>query len=163
APPADACGPGISSSERTARWSPRRPSWRPPVQTRRTDRTPAVPASGEICGPSARARGVYPWERHSCSFSEASVYKLFCHNQYKLTNAPSEPMNPKQRAAEAALQYVRSGTSIGLGTGSTADYFLVALGEALKSGRLQTVRGVPTSEQTQRRARALGIPTIELA
>jgi ribose 5-phosphate isomerase A len=72
-------------------------------------------------------------------------------------------MNPKQRAAEAAIQYVRSGTAIGLGTGSTADYFLVALAEALRSGRLTNVRGVPTSEQTQRRARELNIPTIELA
>jgi ribose 5-phosphate isomerase A len=72
-------------------------------------------------------------------------------------------MNPKQRAAEAALSYVRSGTSIGLGTGSTADYFLVALAAALKTGRLSDVRGVPSSEQTQRRARGLGIPLIDLA
>jgi len=72
-------------------------------------------------------------------------------------------MNPKQRAAEAAIQYVRSGTAIGLGTGSTVDYFLIALAEALRSGRLRHLRGVPTSEQTQRRARELGIATIELA
>jgi len=72
-------------------------------------------------------------------------------------------MNPKQRAAEAAIQYVRSGTAIGLGTGSTADYFLIALAAALKSGALKDVRGVSTSEQTLRRARELGIPTIELA
>jgi len=72
-------------------------------------------------------------------------------------------MNPKQRAAEAAIQYVRSGTAIGLGTGSTADYFLIALAAALKSGALKDVRGVPTSEQTFRRARELDIPTIELA
>ena len=40
-------------------------------------------------------------------------------------------MNPKQRAAQAALAYVRSDTVIGLGTGSTAEYFLVALADAL--------------------------------
>ncbi|MEO6436229.1 MAG: ribose-5-phosphate isomerase RpiA [Tepidisphaeraceae bacterium] len=72
-------------------------------------------------------------------------------------------MNPKQRAAEAALEYVRSDSVIGLGTGSTADYFLMALGEALKSGRLSNVRGVPTSDQTQRRAAHLGVPLISLA
>ena len=72
-------------------------------------------------------------------------------------------MNPKQRAAEAAIQHLRSGTAIGLGTGSTVDYFLVALAAALKSGRLKDVRGVPTSEQTQRRAHELGIPVIDLA
>lgn len=72
-------------------------------------------------------------------------------------------MNPKERTAQAAIQYVRSGTSIGLGTGSTADYFLVALAEALKSGRVRDVRGVPTSEQTEHRCRELGIPLITLA
>ena len=73
------------------------------------------------------------------------------------------PMNPKQRAAEAALQYVRSDTVIGLGTGSTADFFLIALGDALRTGRLKNIRGVPTSEQTARRARELNIPLVELA
>jgi len=72
-------------------------------------------------------------------------------------------MNPKQRAAEAALAHIRSDTVVGLGTGSTADYFLLALGEALKSKRLTGIRGIPTSEATDRRARHLGIPIIELA
>src|SRR5215470_10470816 len=72
-------------------------------------------------------------------------------------------MNPKQQAAEAALAYLRSNTVVGLGTGSTADYFLLALGEALRSGRLKGIRGVPTSEATDRRARHVGIPVIGLA
>jgi ribose 5-phosphate isomerase A len=72
-------------------------------------------------------------------------------------------MNPKQRAAEAAIQYVRDNTFIGLGTGSTADYFLIALADALKAGRLSNVRGVPTSEKTLSRARQLGIPMLTLA
>ena len=67
-------------------------------------------------------------------------------------------MDPKQRAAEAALDYVRSDTAIGLGTGSTFDYFLPVLAEALKSGRLKNVVGVPTSERTAQRATELGIP-----
>ena len=72
-------------------------------------------------------------------------------------------MNAKQRTADAALKYVRSGTSIGLGTGSTADYFLIALADALKAGRLRDVRGVPTSDKTERRAFELGIPLLDLA
>ena len=72
-------------------------------------------------------------------------------------------MNPKQRAAEAALEYVRSDTVIGLGTGSTAEFFHAALAEALRSGRLKNVRGVATSQATARRARDLDIPLIELA
>ena len=71
-------------------------------------------------------------------------------------------MNPKQRAAEAAIEHLHNETVIGLGTGSTADYFLVALGEALKTGRLRNVRGVPTSDQTERRAAHLGVPLVTL-
>ncbi len=74
-----------------------------------------------------------------------------------------EPMNPKQRAAEASLQFVRDGMVIGLGTGSTADYFLQALATALRDGRLKDLRGIPTSSQSERRAEQLGIPLVTLA
>jgi ribose 5-phosphate isomerase A len=73
------------------------------------------------------------------------------------------PKTPKQRAAEAAIDYVRSETVIGLGSGSTADCFLIALADALESGRLRDVGGVPTSEHTAQQARDLGIPILELA
>ena len=73
------------------------------------------------------------------------------------------PKTAKQYAAEAALQYIQSDTVIGLGSGSTADCFLIALAEALESGRLKDVGGVPTSEHTAEQARELGIPVIELA
>jgi ribose 5-phosphate isomerase A len=72
-------------------------------------------------------------------------------------------MDPKQRAAEAALQYVRNDTVIGLGTGSTADFFLVALAQALRDGCLKNVKGVATSVQSQRRAGELGIELTTLA
>lgn len=67
-------------------------------------------------------------------------------------------MEPKQRAAEAALEYVESGMVVGLGTGSTADYFLRALADAIKAGKLKDIRGVPTSRQSDLRAQQLGIP-----
>jgi ribose 5-phosphate isomerase A len=72
-------------------------------------------------------------------------------------------MNPKQRAAEAALPLLRNGMTIGLGTGSTADFFLQALGAALKSGKLRDISGVPTSRQSEYRALGLGIPLTTLA
>ena len=72
-------------------------------------------------------------------------------------------MNPKQRAAEAALSYVQSGMIVGLGTGSTADFFLQALAAALKSGQISRLRGVPTSLQSERRSLELGIPVATLA
>jgi ribose 5-phosphate isomerase A len=72
-------------------------------------------------------------------------------------------MSPKQRAAEAAMKFVRDGMVVGLGTGSTADLFLQALAAALKDGRVRDVRGVPTSRQSERRAQHLGIPLTTLA
>src|SRR5215212_8466586 len=72
-------------------------------------------------------------------------------------------MNPKQRAGEAAVSFVKSGMVVGLGTGSTADFFLVALANAIKSGKLSGIRGIPTSKQSQRRANELGIPLTNLA
>ena len=60
------------------------------------------------------------------------------------------------------MKFVRDGMVVGLGTGSTADQFLQALAAALKSGRLREIRGVPTSEQSDRRARELGIPLTSL-
>jgi len=58
---------------------------------------------------------------------------------------------------------VQSGMVVGLGTGSTADEFLQALAAALKSGQVRDIRGVPTSMQSERRARELGIPLATLA
>lgn len=72
-------------------------------------------------------------------------------------------MNPKQRAAEAAMGYLHDGMVIGLGTGSTADFFLQALGSALKEGRLHKIIGVPTSRQSQWRSEQLNIPLSTLA
>jgi len=72
-------------------------------------------------------------------------------------------MSAKQRAAEAALTYVNSGMVVGLGTGSTADFFIIALAEAIKAGRIKDIKGVPTSKQSERRAHELGIPLASLA
>lgn len=72
-------------------------------------------------------------------------------------------MNPKQRAAEAALTLIRSNTVVGLGTGSTAEFFLRGLGDALKEGRLQNIRGVATSKQSEKLATDFGIPVIDLS
>lgn len=71
-------------------------------------------------------------------------------------------MNPKQRAAEAAISHVKSGMVVGLGTGTTADFFLVALAGAIKNGKLSDIRGIPTSKQSERRALELGIPLTNL-
>jgi ribose 5-phosphate isomerase A len=69
-------------------------------------------------------------------------------------------MEAKQRAGEAALHYVRDGMVIGLGTGSTAKFFIQALGSALRTGGLRDVRGVPTSVYSERLARESGLPVV---
>jgi len=69
----------------------------------------------------------------------------------------------KKQAARFALDYVRDGMVLGLGTGSTNAYFLDMLGEQIQAGILQNVAGVPTSEGTANRARELGIPLTSLA
>ena len=60
------------------------------------------------------------------------------------------------------MAYVQSGMIVGLGTGSTSDYFLQALGHALKEGKVSNVRAVPTSRKSEQRAQHLGIPLTTL-
>lgn len=67
-------------------------------------------------------------------------------------------MDPRQQAAYQALEYVHDHMTLGLGTGATARYFIAALGEALRQGRLSDIRGVPTSKASAEQARQLGIP-----
>ena len=69
----------------------------------------------------------------------------------------------KVAAARAALDEVKSGMSLGLGTGSTAEEFVRLLGEALSSGKLQDVRCTCTSMKTEEQARSLGIAISSLA
>lgn len=66
----------------------------------------------------------------------------------------------KRRAAEAALEYVRSGMVLGLGTGSTARYFIEGVGRLVAGG--SDLRGVPTSIATAEAAKQLGIPLTSL-
>ena len=71
-------------------------------------------------------------------------------------------MNPKEQAGEAALRYINSGMNVGLGTGSTTDYFLLALGREIRAGRLTNIKGVPTSVKSENRSKELGIPLCQL-
>jgi ribose 5-phosphate isomerase A len=72
-------------------------------------------------------------------------------------------MDLKRQAACRALTYVRDGMVLGLGSGSTTAYFIELLAGRLRGGVLRDILGVPTSEATADRARALGIPLTTLA
>jgi ribose 5-phosphate isomerase A len=64
----------------------------------------------------------------------------------------------KKAAAEAALQYVRDDTVVGVGTGSTVNFFIDAL--ASRKARIEAT--VASSEASAQRLRALHIPVKEL-
>ena len=66
----------------------------------------------------------------------------------------------KEAAGRAAAKLVRDGDVVGLGTGSTAYFAVVALGERVKAGL--KIIGIPTSVQTGELARAVGIPLTTL-
>ena len=61
----------------------------------------------------------------------------------------------KELAAEKAVEEVRSGMILGLGTGSTIYYALLKLGQMVKVGL--DIIGIPTSEQTSQIAEEQGI------
>jgi ribose 5-phosphate isomerase A len=66
----------------------------------------------------------------------------------------------KEAAGRAAAKLVRDGDIVGLGTGSTAYFAVLALGERVKSGL--KIIGIPTSAHTSDLARSVGIPLTTL-
>jgi ribose 5-phosphate isomerase A len=64
----------------------------------------------------------------------------------------------KQAVAQAALEYVVAGAVIGVGSGSTANFFIDAL-----AGMKDSIAGtVASSERTAERLRQHGIPVLDL-
>src|SRR2546428_12375374 len=68
--------------------------------------------------------------------------------------------DPLEALAARALGLVRDGSVVGLGTGRAATAFLHALAGRVRDGL--RVKGVPTSEETARLARELGVPLVGL-
>ncbi len=62
----------------------------------------------------------------------------------------------KEAAARASLRFIKNGQIVGLGTGSTAAYFIQLLGEQVKKGL--KIRGIPSSGRSAEQAAGLGIP-----
>jgi len=65
----------------------------------------------------------------------------------------------KKAAALTAVEFIRDGMIVGLGTGSTAKHMVIALGEKVRAG--MRLRGVPTSKETAVLARQQGIILID--
>jgi ribose 5-phosphate isomerase A len=64
----------------------------------------------------------------------------------------------KQRAAEAALEYLRDGAVVGVGTGSTVNFFI----DGLAAARPRIAGAVSSSIASTRRLEAHGIPVLDL-
>lgn len=67
----------------------------------------------------------------------------------------------KEAAGRRAAELVADGATLGLGTGSTVWFALVRLAERVRAEGLR-VRGVPTSRDTERKARELGLALVGL-
>ena len=78
-------------------------------------------------------------------------------------NPQAIPMNAdaqKRAAAARAVEFVRPGMRLGLGTGSTARHFVELVGERVRAGL--NVVAVPTSEATRADAVRFGVPLTTL-
>lgn len=69
------------------------------------------------------------------------------------------PEQLKRLAARAAVELLPGAGVLGLGTGSTALYFIEAVAELVRNGASYV--GVPTSEESRKLAERLGIPLLE--
>jgi ribose 5-phosphate isomerase A len=67
-------------------------------------------------------------------------------------------MNAKKEAAEKAVEWIKEGMVVGLGTGSTAYWAIQKIGELVKEGL--KVKAVATSQQTENLARQRKIPIV---
>ena len=65
-------------------------------------------------------------------------------------------LNEKRVVGEKAVEFIKDGMVVGLGTGSTVYYTIIKLGQLVKEGL--SIQGIPTSIQTAELATKLGIP-----
>lgn len=69
-------------------------------------------------------------------------------------------MEAKKIAAEKAIEYIKNGMILGLGTGSTAYYMIKKVGELIQSG--MDLKAVATSKDTENLAKELQIPLVKI-
>jgi len=68
----------------------------------------------------------------------------------------------RKKAGESAVEFVKDGMVIGVGTGRTNGHFIDCLGERFQRGDLKNISAVPTSESSAARLRTYGIPIVRL-
>lgn len=68
----------------------------------------------------------------------------------------------KKLAAEKAVEEIKDGMVVGLGTGTTFHFALLKIAERIKSGELKNIICIASSKQTEQKANELGFPLITL-
>lgn len=68
----------------------------------------------------------------------------------------------KKAAGVRAVDFVRAGMLVGLGTGSTSEFAIEELSKRVRNGRLSDVSCVPSSERTKNFAETVGLDLVEL-
>ncbi len=120
--------------------------------------------------PRSFYRNLGGFARNLISFINEIFYgKLICSRQgakaqSKALNANimNQLENLKAEAAQKAVEFVKSGMRVGLGTGSTARFAILEIARKLKIGELENIVGVATSVESERLARENGITVEDL-
>src|SRR5512136_556019 len=68
----------------------------------------------------------------------------------------------KKQAAEQAVEQVKDGMIVGLGTGSSAKFAIIKIGQLWQAGALKDIVGIPTSTATESLAQEYDIPLSTL-
>lgn len=76
---------------------------------------------------------------------------------------PEKTRQLKKAAGESAVDFVRQGMLVGLGTGSTAEFAMEEMSRRMRDGRLSDVTFVPSSVRTESFAGKLGLRLAGLA
>ena len=77
-------------------------------------------------------------------------------------NYQNDQESLKKHAAQKAVTSIRSGMTLGLGTGSTTRYALLEISSYLNTGKIKDIVGIASSLETEKLATELGIPLCSL-
>ncbi|KAL8524219.1 hypothetical protein ACS0TY_013979 [Phlomoides rotata] len=93
----------------------------------------------------------------------AIAYIHFLASEIMTTSSPVLTQDDLKRiAAYKAVEHVKSGMVICLGTGSIAKHAVDRIAELLRQGKLKDITGIATSVKTHEQAVSLGIPLSDL-
>lgn len=96
--------------------------------------------------------------------SAAPIPRRACatHHHVVALKDPSAQDGLKRAVAKKAIELVKSGMVVGLGTGSTSSMAIEELGLLIKANKLKDIVGVATSYQSKVLARQFGVKTVDL-